>query len=37
MLAVESGETTVATRGISAAHKLIAAPCGVGLPALDDS
>jgi hypothetical protein len=34
MLAVAGGETAVATRRISAADKLMAAPCGVGLPSL---
>ncbi len=34
MLAVESRETTVATRRVSAAHKLMTAPCGVALPSL---
>src|SRR6266702_2398667 len=34
MLAVASGETAIATRGISAAHKLTAAPCRIGLPSL---
>ena len=34
MLTMASGETAIATRGISAAHKLMAAPCGIGLPSL---
>lgn len=34
MLAVESGETPAATRRISAADKLMAVPCGIGLPSL---
>ena len=34
MLTMASGETAIATRGISAAHKLMAAPCGLGLPSL---
>jgi len=34
MLALESGEATVATRRLSAADKLMAAPCGIGLPSL---
>jgi hypothetical protein len=34
MLAVASRETAGATRRISAADKLMAAPCGVGLPSL---
>ena len=34
MLAVESGETTVATRRVSAAHKLMAGPCAMALPSL---
>jgi hypothetical protein len=29
-----SGKTPIATRGISAADKLMAAPCGIGLPSL---
>jgi hypothetical protein len=34
MLAVAGRETAIATRRISAADKLMAAPCGVGLPSL---
>jgi hypothetical protein len=34
MLTMASGETAIATRGISAAHKLMAEPCGIGLPSL---
>jgi hypothetical protein len=34
MLTMASGETPIATRRISAAHKLMAAPCGIGLPSL---
>jgi hypothetical protein len=34
MLTMASGETAIATRGISAADKLMAAPCGIGLPSL---
>jgi hypothetical protein len=34
MLAVESGETTVATGRVSAAHKLMAVPCAIALPSL---
>ncbi len=34
MLTMASGETAVATRGISAADMLMAAPCGVALPSL---
>ena len=34
MLTMASGETPLAARGISAADKLMAAPCGIGLPSL---
>jgi len=34
VLTMASGETSIATRGISAADKLMAAPCGIGLPSL---
>jgi hypothetical protein len=34
MLTMASGETLIATRGIAAADKLMAAPCGIGLPSL---
>jgi hypothetical protein len=34
MLTMARGEATVATRRISAADKLMAAPCGIGLPSL---
>jgi hypothetical protein len=34
MLAMASGETPLATRRIFAADKLMAAPCGIGLPSL---
>ena len=34
MLTMASGETAIATRRISATRKLMAAPCGIGLPSL---
>ena len=34
MLKMASGKAPIATRGISAADKLMAAPCGIGLPSL---
>jgi len=34
VLTMASGETTIATRRISAAHNLMATPCGIGLPSL---
>ena len=34
MLSMATGKATDATRRISAAHKLMAAPCGIGLPCL---
>src|SRR5579863_2171140 len=34
MLTMANGETAIATQGISAAHKLMASPCGIGMPSL---